>query len=484
MALRLRVLAAATGAVCFTAGPAAALGEEGVTPPPAVPAAPASTPPAADPAPKEEPPPASPTPLSRALVLFKEKKYAQAVPLLEQAAAAPETRSDAVLLLGICRYRTGDLSGAEAPLREAMGSADPEARSAAQLFLGLVFDELGATDQAQSELGQALRSQSLGASAQRLLLSRRPSRIQISLLLAPEYDGNVPLTSYADWSANPAASADSDILFLGTVSLRPFRVGLSLGTTLSYRLQIHLGAYSLLLSSTWLGYSYAGRSDRVRATATVNYARLGPSPLFLEFDGRASYRRRLRSLLGLSVGYEFRYRDYASSEAPTTTSSSGTTEPVTSPNYYQPLSGQTHIGQLELGWGTAPEPLFLSVGYQVVRDQLMAPLPPLLPEDDFRAFAHGPVLRTRARLHPRLELALTGTFLHRIFDYVPAAGTEAGLGRIDHSLSVDTTLTVRISSQFEAFFGGSVLYNHSNRAAFDYLKPTGYLGLAAYFGLL
>ena len=481
MAPRLRVLAAATGAACITAGPAAALGEEAG--PPAPPAAAVGTPPPAGPA-TEEAPPASPTPLSRALALFKEKKYAQAVPLLEQAAAAPETRADAVLLLGICRYRTGDLSGAEAPLREAMGSADPEVRGAAQLFLGLVFDELGATDQAQSELGQAVRSQSLGASAQRLLLSRRPSRIQISLMVAPEYDGNVPLTSYADWSASPAASADTDILFLGTVNLRPFRVGLSLGTTLSYRLQIHLGAYSLLLSSTWLGYSYAGRSDRVRATATVSYARLGPNPLFLEFDGRASYRRRLRSLLGLGVGYELRYRDYASSEAQSSSSPGGTTEPVTSPNYYQPLSGQTHVGQLELGWGTAPEPLFVSVGYQVVRDQLMAPLPPLLPEDDFRAWAHGPILRTRARLHPRLELGLTGTFLHRVFDYIPDTGAEAGLGRVDHSLSLDTTLTVRISGQFEAFLGGSVLYNHSNRAAFDYLKPTGYLGLAAYFGLL
>lgn len=464
MALRLRVLAAATGAVCITAGPAAALGEERGPPRPA--------------------PPASPTPLSRALGLFKEKKYAQAVPLLEQAAAAPETRADAVLLLGICRYRTGDLSGAEAPLREAMGSADPEVRGAAQLFLGLVFDELGATDQAQAELGQAMRSQSLGASAQRLLLSRRPSRIQISLLLAPEYDGNVPLTSYADWSASPSASADTDILFLSSVSVRPFRIGLNLGTTLSYRLQIHLSAYSLLLSSTWLGYSYAGRSDRVRATATVNYARLGSNPLFLEFDGRASYRRRLRSLLGLSVGYEFRYRDYASSEAQPSSSSSGGTEPVTSPNYYQPLSGQTHVGQLELGWGTAPEPLLASVGYQVVRDQLMAPLPPLQPADDFRAWAHGPVLRTRARLHPRLELGLTGTFLHRIFDYVPDSGEDAGIGRVDHSLAFDTTLTVRISSQFEAFLGGSVLYNHSNKPAFDYLKPTGYIGLAAYFGLL
>lgn len=478
MALRLRVLAAATGVVCITAGPAAALGEERGPPRPSTPESPPDSP-------AEPPPPASPTPLSRALGLFKEKKYAQAVPLLEQAAAAPETRGDAVLLLGICRYRTGDLSGAEAPLREAMGSADPEVRGAAQLFLGLVFDELGATDQAQAELGQAMRSQSLGTSAQRLLLSRRPSRIQISLLVAPEYDGNVPLTSHAEWSASPSASADADLLFLGSVNLRPFRFGLNLGTTLSYRLQIHLSAYSLLLSSTWLGYSYAGRSDRVRATATVNYARLGASPLFLEFDGRASYRRRLRSLLGLSAGYEFRYRDYASSDAqPSSSSPSSGAEPVTSPNYYQPLSGQTHVGQLELGWGTAPEPLLVSVGYQVVRDQLMAPLPPLQPADDFRAWAHGPVLRTRARLHPRLELGLTGTFLHRIFDYVPDSGEEAGIGRIDHSLAVDTTLTVRISSQFEAFLGGSVFYNHSNKPAFDYLKPTGYIGLAAYFGLL
>jgi hypothetical protein len=473
--------------VCISIGPAAALGEEpgppkSATAGPAAPAGPtpaaSPTPPAelllpADPPPDEEPapaspaPPARPSPLARALLLFKEKKYLQAVPLLEQALADPEARGDAVLLLGICRYRTGDLSGAEAPLREAMRSPDPEVRSAAQLFLGLVFDELGATDQAQAELGQAMRSQSLGTSAQRLLLSRRPSRLQISLLVAPEYDGNVPLTDYATWRQSPSSSSDGDFLFLGTLSARPFRFGLSLGTTISYRQQLRLREYSLLLSSTWLGYSYAGRNDRVRATASVNYALLGGSSLYIDFDGRASYRRRLRSLLGLGAGYEFRYRDYFNGD-------------------FQSLSGRTHIGQLELGWGTAPEPLMVSVGYQVLREQLMLPQPPLSVSDDFRAWAHGPLLRLRARLHPRLELSVTGTFLHRIFDYVPGPELpeEAGIGRVDHALAADTALVVRISSVFEAFVGGSLLYNHSNKAAFDYLKPTGCLGLAAYFGLL
>ena len=40
------------------------------------------------------------------------------------------------------------------------------------------------------------------------------------------------------------------------------------------------------------------------------------------------------------------------------------------------------------------------------------------------------------------------------------------------------------SLAFETFFGGSMTYNQSNRDPFSYLKPTAYVGIAAYFGLL
>lgn len=417
------------------------------------------------------------SPLARSVVLFKEKEYARAIPLLEEAMRDPELRPDAILLLGICRYRTGELTQAERLLREAAGSPDPEVRDAAKLFLGLVYDDLGATDQASAELDQAARSAAFSASAQRLLAQRRAHRLQISLLVAPEYDANVPLTAYDTWRSSPTAAGDFDVLFLGALSVRPFRFGLSLGNTTTYRLQTRLREYSLLLNSTWLGYSYAGPRDRVRATAALGYAMLGTSSLYLDFDGRLYYRRALRSRFGIAAGYELRHRSYFSDTDAATTSQI---------NGYQPLSGQTHTGQLELGWGTSPEPILFSLGYQLIRDQLQAPEPPLTVADDYRAWAHGPLLRGRARLHERVELALTGSFLHRRFDYVPGAELpeEAGVRRVDLTVNVDASLTVRFGGFFEAFFGGSFIYNNSNKPSFHYMKPTAYLGIAAYFGLL
>lgn len=417
------------------------------------------------------------SPLARSLVLFKQKEYARALPLLEEAMRDPELRADAVLLLGICRYRTGQLTQAERLLREAAGSQDPEVRDAAKLFLGLVYDDLGATDQASAELDRAALSPSLSASAQRLLAQRRAHRLQISLLIAPEYDANVPLLDYETWRSSPSAAGDFDVLFLGALSVRPFRFGLSLGNTVTYRLQTRLREYSLLLNSTWLGYSYAGPRDRVRATAALGYAMLGTSSLYLDFDGRLYYRRALRSHFGIAAGYELRHRSYFSNTGATPT------DPI---NGYQPLSGQTHTGQLELGFGTSPEPVMVSIGYQLIRDQLQAPEPPLTVADDYRGWAHGPLLRGRARLHDRVELALTGTFLQRLFDYVPGAelSEETGIRRIDLAVTVDTSLTVRFAGYFEAFLGGSLIYNNSNKSSFHYMKPTAYLGIAAYFGLL
>jgi len=62
--------------------------------------------------------------------------------------------------------------------------------------------------------------------------------------------------------------------------------------------------------------------------------------------------------------------------------------------------------------------------------------------------------------------------------------SEQGVRRIDHFVSIDTSLIFRFGGHFETFVGGSLVTNQSNKAAFTFLKPTAYLGIAAYFGLL
>ena len=405
--------------------------------------------------------------LKQALALFQATNYADAIPLLRVAQADLELRAEVVLLLGISLYRTGELQQAEPMLREAARSPDPETQDAARLFLGLLFDELGATDQAQDQLGQTTASQAFGPSAQRLLQQRRPHRILITLLVAPEFDANVPLTDQATWQKAPLDSADGDMLLLASLGFRPFRIGLSIGNTLSYRQQFRLTEYSFLLNSSWLGYSYASARHRFRISTSVDFALLGGNKLFVDFDARMSERIKVWSQFGIAASYGFRYRSYFASD-------------------YQSLSGQTHAGQLDLSWGTTPEPLLINLGYQLVRDQLQAPVAPLSVSDNYQAWAHGPQLRSRAKLHSHVEWALSAQYLLRTFDYVPGPElpSEQGVRRIDHFVSIDTSIIFRFGGRFETFVGGSLITTQSNKAAFTYLKPTAYLGIAAYFGLL
>lgn len=405
--------------------------------------------------------------LKQALALFQAKNYADAIPLLRLAQADQELRAEVGLLLGISLYRTGELQQAEPMLREATRSPDPETQDAARLFLGLLFDELGATDQAQDQLGRTTASQAFGPSAQRLLQQRRPHRILITLLVAPEFDANVPLTENATWQKAPLDSADGDVLLLASLGFRPFRIGLGFGNILSYRQQFRLTDYSFLLNSSWLGYSYAGARHRFRITTSVDFALLGGSKLFVDFDGRLSERIKLWSQLGIAASYGFRYRSYFATD-------------------YQSLSGQTHNGELDLSWGTSPEPIQISLGYQLVRDQLQDPVAPLTVSDNYQAWAHGPLLRSRAKLHSHVEWALSAHYLLRTFDYEPGPElpNEQGVRRIDHFVSIDTSLIFRFGGHFETFVGGSLVTNQSNKAAFTFLKPTAYLGIAAYFGLL
>jgi len=414
--------------------------------------------------PPSEPPQES---LQKAVKLFAAKRYAEAIPLLQMVHSDPELRGEVVLLLGICLYRTHDLRKAEPLLQKASESPDAETREAAQLFLGLLFDELGATDQAQDQLGKAAGSQTFGGSAQKLIEQRRSHRLLISVLVAPEFDGNVRLADTTTWKDAPTDATDGDILLLASLGIRPFRFGLSLGNVLSYRQQLRLRDYSLLLDSTWLGYSYAGTRHRFRVHTAFDIAMLSGSQLFMDFDGRIADRLRLWSQLGIAASYGFRYRSYAIRD-------------------YQSLSGQTHQGQLELSWGTMPEPITVQVGYVLLRDELEAPVTPLSSTDDYRAWAHGPHLRMRTRLHQRVEWSLSAQYLRRLFDYVPGPEipAERGISRLDDFFSVDTSVAVRFGGYFEGFVGGSMVANRSNKDAFSYLKPTAYLGIAAYFGLL
>lgn len=367
---------------------------------------------------------------------------------------------DTLLLLGICAYRLQLLDQAELELQQAAEASDAETRAQARLFLSQVLGEQGATDQAQRELSQATGSLSLRESAELLLRRRRPHRLYLTLLVAPELDGNVPLTPlYVDlppfpaWQRDASASLDGDVLFLASLGVRPLRVGLSIGNTLSYRQQFRLSDYNLLLNSTWVQFHHLTAAHRLRLQAAFNLAVLGGGFLFLDGNARVQYRRRLHFKWGLAGSYEARYRDYRRSE-------------------FVALGGLSQTLQLELSYGLSPQPVSFGLGYQGLREQTHTPESESQP--DFRAWVHGPLSWLRARLHPRLELTLASTLLHRVFER----------SRVDLALWSDVSLLWSMNSWLSAYVAGSLLFNSSSDAYFLYLKPSGSLGFVAYLGLL
>lgn len=403
--------------------------------------------------------------LERGLALFQQRRFADAAQALEKVRRDPALRTEVLLLLGICYYRQADLSRAEPLLQQVVREGDAEEQASARVFLGLLFQEQGAVDQARSELGRVVGTPTLRDSAQLLLSQSRPHRLLFTIMLSPEFDGNVPLTDYATWSANPTTSSDGDMLFLGSVSARPFSFGLHLGNTLSYRQQFQQTAYNLLLNSTWLGYNYLGSADRFRVTTTFHYALLGDSTLYLDGDAKLSYRRRLRGKLGLTLSYHGHYRDYRNPD-------------------FLSLSGYFQTLQTELGFGISPQPVSAGLGYQAVREQTRPPDAEDALSYDYRAWAHGPLAWLRARLHQRVELMVYALFLHRVFDAIPDPSAEDSARRVDLALHTDLSLNFHLTSWLDLFVGNTLIYNHSNKAPFLYFKPTANLGLAGYFGVL
>ncbi|MCS6915539.1 MAG: tetratricopeptide repeat protein [Myxococcales bacterium] len=393
-------------------------------------------------------------PFEAGLQLFRAQRFAAAAVALEQARAQRPHDPDVLLLLGIALYRQGNFRRAIPLLQEVARAGPPDLQATARLFLGLALQALGAMDEAHRELNRAARGD-VGTAGRALARRLQPQRLSASLLLSPEVDGNVPLSDATAWSLRPEDSVDGDLLVQGTVSLRPLRhLGLSVGNTTLYRQQMRLHRFSLLLQSSWAAYSYLGLNHRVRALAALTYALMGGNMLYLEGEGRAWYRARLWSELGLSLSYALRYRDYRQTE-------------------FLPFSGHTHTAQVELQWGLSPEPITASLGYLAQREELK---PGQQKTDDFRAWAHGPLLRVRGRLHGRLELLASGGVLLRVFDLLPA---HQGL-RGDIQLQGDVSMSVDCTRWLEVFAGASILYNHSTDPAFTWIKPVGYLGLGGH----
>lgn len=396
--------------------------------------------------------------------------YARALKLLTAAGAQQTTAPDLQLLLGICYARVGQLAQAEPLLLQAAAHGDAEEQASARVFLGLLYESQGAADRAQAELTMAaqLRSPRLQSGIQSLLQEVQPHMVTGSVTIAPELDMNVPLTSLALWRNDPQSRTDGDILFSGTITIRPSkRFGFYFTNTLSYRQQLRFSEYSLLLNWTGLGYNYLGQRNRVRVSIAAAPAVVATHLLYFDFSWRASYRFNPISVLNLGVAYDGRYRNYVQAD-------------------YLAQTGPSHTLVADVGYASPAlvggKSLVVFAGFAVTRDQLSARAPITavdgsLVSDDWRAWSYGPQLRLRARLHQRVELAITSSLLRRDYDYIFPSGEQ----RQDWELSGDAAMVFELKRWLDLFVGGSCIYLQSSDAAFSYVKPVIYTGITGHF---
>jgi hypothetical protein len=194
-------------------------------------------------------------------------------------------------------------------------------------------------------------------------------------------------------------------------------------------------------------YDYLGRNDRVGVGYTFELLTLGPSLFTLGHIVDAGYRRRLVAEFGLGVRYTFRYRDYL-------------------PDGYAPFTGPTHTGVVEASWGTPERPLEVAIGYVVTREVTADPI--------YTATGQGGRVRARFRIGSRVDLALTGWGIYRVFDEDdPTVGP-----RRDTQLFGDASLAVDLTRHVGLIAGTSIIRNFSTVADYDYLKVTAHLGVA------
>jgi hypothetical protein len=386
----------------------------------------------------------------RGIGAFQRGDYAAAREELRRARREGDTTPDLALLLGISEFELGHERAAEPLLRIAARSDQAETRDSAKVFLALIARSRGAVDAAQGALGDVLRSRDAafrdGGSA--LMRAVTPHLLNLVFLLRPEFDSNVPLLPMAPLATASTQQMDGDVLFLASISVRPFRkVGFFFDETASYRQQFTLLDYSFFINSVGAHYVYLGLNDRPALGYSFEVMTLGRSFFGLGHVVEATYRRRLWADLGVGLRYAFHYRNYALTD-------------------YSAFDGPTHEGNVEVAWGTPERPHEVVLAYVVLREDTADPT--------FAAVGQGASLRTRFRLSRRVELAVDGWAIYRTFDVEnPSLGA-----RIDTQLHADVSLAIDLTRHVGFIIGGSVLRNISTVPDFDYLKLTAHLGLA------
>lgn len=402
----------------------------------------------------------APSLVDEALVLFEQRRCAEALPLLARAHALSPDDTDVALMLGICAYQGGDRTRAR-PLLEQVERRGPQSvRALAQEYLELLR-QAPASD-ADRTAGRVVRS---AENAGKDRARAGPRRLTVSLQISPEYDGNASLLDQTTWAAQPADGGDGDIFLQASATYRPLRAaGLSIGQELSYRQQFRLQQYNLLLSTSWIGYTYSSDRHRLRTEASFTYALRGGESFYFDGSGQAAYRLRLRPSVFLNVTYTGGYRGYPAPD-------------------FAAYGGHTHALRLDLVLEL--DRVGLSLGYRAVREQLNPGEPYETADgrvlvDDYRAVGIGPALRLRAQLHERVDLRLLGSMLLRVFD----APLEDGSGRRDRFFYGELWTTVECTRWLEAFAGAALIYNDSADPAFSFLRPFAYAGVTATFSWL
>ncbi len=253
--------------------------------------------------------------LELAIALLHQGAYADAIPLLEQAAQDPTLAAEANLALGRAQLAAKQLVAARESLSRA--AASDELRPQARFFHGVASYRLHAWDDAQSDFAdvQAATPQSeIGQQAATYLRRLRPYEAHASLAFV--YDSNVtlaPSNSQAGAALGVTGEADGSAVLQAGGSYTPWRTAhmqLALGYDFSQSLQFRLTQFNLQDHQPYLALAFDAEVAQLGLLTSYDYSLLETHSFFQQPLTLPWVTIPEGDLGRTDFFYSFRYRDF------------------------------------------------------------------------------------------------------------------------------------------------------------------------------
>lgn len=191
--------------------------------------------------------------LDLGVALVNAGEYAEAEPLLEEAAREPSLRGNALLFLGIAKLRRGENAASLADF-DQVAHSDPSLATTARYYRAVALHRMGRVDEARADFEQVIAEKpdsQLAAEANQFLAGGGPSKpYELYGAFSLDYDSNVVL----ELDDQSAQSLDVESTDDGSMNLRlggrysvwrSENTAVTVGYEFSQRVYLQLDEYNL-----------------------------------------------------------------------------------------------------------------------------------------------------------------------------------------------------------------------------------------------